>query len=116
MRKEIISVNSLKERSWGDLEGADRACLKEKSAQELPADAETFEDFEARILKALCPILEMSSVTPLIVAHSGVFIALTKMMGYPSLRASNCIPFLCKPPEQKTHSWRICNLWKEDIL
>ncbi|MBN9342981.1 MAG: hypothetical protein BGO76_01090 [Caedibacter sp. 38-128] len=116
LEKDIVSEDLLKERYWGELEGVPRAHVKELMAQDRLSDAETFVNFEARVLKALCQILNTSHVTPLIVAHSGVFIALTKMMGYSSLRTSNCIPFLFKPPEHKTHPWVICNLSGEETL
>lgn len=116
LEKSVISENLLKERHWGQLEGVSRAYVKELMAQDMLSDAETSVNFEARVLKALCQILNTPHVTPLIVAHSGVFMVLAKMMGYSSLRTSNCIPFLFKPPEHKTHPWVICNLSGEEVL
>lgn len=107
LEKEIISVDLLTERHWGHLEGAPRHHIKELIPQDIPSDAETWEQFETRILKVFNQILNTSHRRPLIVAHSGVFIALVEMMGYSSLKTSNCIPFLFKPPEHANHPWVI---------
>lgn len=118
LKKEVISENLLKERHWGQLEGLSRTCIKDKgiTVDNLPSDAEASINFEVRILRVLCQILNLSDIPPLIVAHSGVFITLVKMLGYLSLRTANCIPFLFKPPEQETHPWIVCNLSGQEGL
>ncbi len=112
LKKEVILENLLKERHWGQLEGLSRTCIQGKGItfDNMPSDAETSVNFEARILKIFTQILNLSDIPPLIVAHSGVFIALVRMLGYPSLRTANCVPFLFKPPEEKTHPWIVSNL------
>jgi len=106
----IIFNESLRERSWGELEGkSHNMVLSDLSDEQLLQGGEEFGKFEERVLKALKEILSLPEKA-LIVAHGGVFVILARYLGYPSLRSPNCMPFYFQATKD---SWLINNLSDE---
>jgi probable phosphoglycerate mutase len=66
----------LAERAWGQWEG--RPASARPGFAESPASAEPYADFEARVLRALTRIHDPAA--PLVVAHSGVWRALVRLI------------------------------------
>lgn len=110
----IIIKEGLKERKWGEKEGClHNNPLSSLKDSELPKGAEKWDEFELRILTAIKEILEISSGTPLIAAHAGIFIVLVKHFNVSYLRANNCAAYFFSPQNLKDYSWNILNLSDE---
>lgn len=113
----LITVDSLKERHWGDGQGLahEKAFLTKTSTDiPFPVEAESWEQFRDRVLEGFHFILETCPETPVVVGHGGVFVALVDYLGFPSLRAPNAIPFFFRPPALPTHPWFITFLGDEE--
>ena len=97
-------VPGLGERHWGALEGQPRAL---RLAGVTPPGAETPEEFSERVIKALAKI--KSEGIPLVVAHSGVFRELCRMLDvvYPAERIDNARPVMCVAPTSDHPLWRL---------
>ena len=115
VQKPIIIDPRIVEREWGEAEGkvADPSKNLFDDA-DTPQGAETFGAFKVRIVEAISQILH-GHHCPLIVSHGGVFKALADSLGYAKLQASNCDPFLFRPPAQEAYPWQICNLNSVDL-
>ncbi|MES2215576.1 MAG: histidine phosphatase family protein [Pseudomonadota bacterium] len=113
---KLTTHDDLVERGFGELEGSPyNLSLSAITNTELPMDAESFDAFEIRVLKAMEQILQGANTSPLIVAHGGVFVVLAKhCAGNVDIRAANCQPFLFRPPEHETHPWFICEIGDEE--
>jgi broad specificity phosphatase PhoE len=72
-------------------------------------EGESAAEFQIRIVKAVNHVIQHDQKT-LIVAHAGIFAALMQTLGYTGRQSANCIPYLFKPPEQKTHPWLVYSL------
>ncbi len=113
---QLIICNGLMDRAFGELEGSPYNVLSSATSTELSQDIEKFDEFEIRVLKTVAQILQESLCPPLIVAHGGVFVILTKYCaGSTDFRSVNCQPFLFRPPEHETHPWFICEIGDEDL-
>lgn len=77
---------------------------------ELPEGAETYDEFQSRVLEAVTEILNISPSPPLIVAHGGVFVVLSQYFGISNLRAANCSIHFFQPPENLNLPWSVNNL------
>lgn len=109
-QKPIMIDGRIVEREWGEAEGKAADPTKDLFNDiDTSIGAETFSVFKMRIIEALSQILH-GAQCPLIVSHGGVFKALADSLGYTKLQASNCDPFLFRPPTQEAHPWQICNL------
>ena len=114
----ITCTDLLIERGWGVSEGDHVDDFKHifiRSVDtiedhELPVNAETWSYFRARIIRALTEILEASHKPPLIVAHGGVFLGITALLGIDNFRARNCEPYLFQAPGEGLDRWNIVNL------
>lgn len=100
-------VDELAERRWGVLEGKPRSL---RVPGVTPPGAETPEEFTRRIASALAKI--QTDGTPLIVAHSGVFRVLCRMLGVAEpaqseSRLANARPARFIPPEPLHPRWRL---------
>ena len=97
-------VPGLAERNWGDLEGKPRA-VRKRGAQ--PPGAETPEQFAARTRAALAQV--ESRGVPLVVAHSGTFRVLCRLLGLEESEqpVSNCRPVRFVPPTRPDGSWTL---------
>lgn len=110
IQKPIMIDARIVEREWGEAEGKTADPTKNLFEDaDTPRGAEAFSVFKMRIADAISQILH-GTQCPLIVSHGGVFKALVDSLGYTKLQASNCDPFLFRPPVQETHPWQICNL------
>jgi broad specificity phosphatase PhoE len=110
-KHSLILDSGLMERKWGKYEGDDhKFFLTGLKNDELPQGAETYDEFQLRVLKAVTEILNESPSLPLIVAHGGVFVALTKHFGILNLRAANCSIHSFTPPQNLDLPWSIHNL------
>jgi probable phosphoglycerate mutase len=100
-------VSGLAERRWGALEGQPREL---RLAGVTPPGAETPEEFAERVIKALAKI--KSQGIPLIVAHSGVFRVLCRVLHvvYPAERIDNARPVYCVAPTPDHPLWRLQTL------
>lgn len=98
----VIEIAELAERNWGELEGKPRALRR---ADVTPAGGETPDIFRNRILRGLARIDARG--LPLVVAHSGVFGVLCRLLGIPesSERVANALPVLFIPPLEKGARW-----------
>jgi broad specificity phosphatase PhoE len=97
-------VTGLAERNWGALEAQPQSA---RGPGETPPGAETVDQFVARTRAALAEI--DSSGTPLIVAHSGTFRVLCRLL---SLDAggeaiANCHPIRFTPPPREGAGWSL---------
>lgn len=81
LKKEVVFVDDLQERNWGELEGGNRDeiiqkldKLDEKSRLKFkPLGGESLEKFEKRIIKCVETIIEANpDKTVLLVTHAGV--------------------------------------------
>ena len=110
-KHSLILHSGLMERKWGSYEGNDhKFFLTGLKDDELPQGAENYSDFELRVLDTIKEILNTSPSSPLIVAHGGVFVALTKHLGISNLRAANCSIHFFQPAKSQNSSWSIYNL------
>lgn len=95
-------VTGLGERNWGELEGQPQAS---RQRGVLPPGAETVEQFVARTRAALAQVDARG--TPLVVAHSGTFRALCRLLAMeePAGPVANCrlVPFT--PPARAGEGW-----------
>jgi len=100
----VHMIPGLRERCWGALEGERREL---RVAGVTPTGAETPEEFSERVVKALAQI--NSQGIPLIVAHSGVFRELCKMLNVvcPAERIDNARPVKCVAPASDRLHWRL---------
>jgi broad specificity phosphatase PhoE len=91
----------LAERNWGTLEAKPQAS---RGAGETPPGAETVVQFVSRTRAALAEI--DVSATPLIVAHSGTFRVLCRLLALDAGEPiSNCHPVRFTPPEREGAAW-----------
>lgn len=113
--KTLMFEEGLVEINWGEAEGTPHDPTKSIfNMEDPPQGAETFSTFQKRVIGAMSDVLLMEKL-PLIVSHGGVFKALTHYFGYQDLSSSNCIPFLFKPPAERSHPWLVCSLSKDII-
>jgi probable phosphoglycerate mutase len=99
----IALLDDIAERRWGALEGELRSA---RLPGVLPAGAETFEAFAARVLDGLARV---EADVPLIVAHSGVFRVLCHALTIVEQEApiSNALPLRF---ERQPGGWRMAAL------
>ncbi|MGD1932980.1 MAG: histidine phosphatase family protein [Candidatus Phaeomarinobacter sp.] len=77
----VVIDDGLKEAFWGEAEGhTDRSWLPAWREGESPGGAESFEQFSQRVVDTVIRILSLP-VTPLIVAHGGVYWAIERALG-----------------------------------
>jgi probable phosphoglycerate mutase len=96
-------VAGLAERSWGALEARPQAL---RGPGTTPPGAETLEQFISRTRAALAEI--DASGTPLIVAHSGTFRVLCRLLALDAGEPiSNCHPVRFAPPAQIGGKWSL---------
>jgi broad specificity phosphatase PhoE len=94
-------VAGLAERNWGALEGQPQAL---RGPGGTPAGAETVDQFISRTRAALAQI--HASGTPLIVAHSGTFRVLCRLLALDAGEPiSNCHPVRFTPPQRAGAAW-----------
>jgi 2,3-bisphosphoglycerate-dependent phosphoglycerate mutase len=100
----VTSIPELAERNWGELEGAPRASRVRGIT---PKGAETPDQFMQRVLRGLAQI--NSGGLPLVVAHSGVFRVLCRVLGIVESEApvANASPIRFLPPAQSHLAWHI---------
>ncbi|HXF66539.1 MAG TPA: histidine phosphatase family protein [Burkholderiales bacterium] len=99
-----LVVPGLAERNWGELEGKPQA-LRRRGVT--PPGAETLTQFVARTRAALAAI--EAGGTPLIVAHSGTFRVLCRLLGCeaPEEAVANCHPVRFLPPSRRGEDWTL---------
>jgi len=113
--RPLHKTDQLWERGWGEGEGKPHShFMSGLKDSDIPQGAEPWKIFENRMLSALHHIMTESKKSPLIIAHGGFFMAMTRLMGYSHLHAENCVPYLFRPPERKDQLWFICELGKEN--
>ncbi|MES2214403.1 MAG: histidine phosphatase family protein [Pseudomonadota bacterium] len=117
LKSSLVTDDDLMERGFGKYEGGPHnpSSLLLKSS-ELPEGAESIEEVDERVLRAMQKILSESKSTPLIVSHGGVFVALARhCAANPDLRAANCQLFLFKAPDDPLGKWTICDVRDADL-
>lgn len=99
-----LVVPGLAERNWGVLEGKPQALRRPGVT---PPGAETLSQFIARTRAALASI--EPGGTPLIVAHSGTFRVLCRLLGceVPQEALANCLPVHFLPPAREEEGWSL---------
>ncbi len=104
-KQAILPYEQLKERNWGNLEGCPIA--QQIPYEETPANGESWQTFETRVISALNEILNEYS-WPLIIAHSGVYRVLNNVInGTPYChRVGNVSPISFVPSQDKS-GWSI---------
>jgi probable phosphoglycerate mutase len=96
-------VAGLAERNWGALEAQPQA-LRERGAT--PPGAETADQFISRTRAALAEIDARG--TPLVVAHSGTFRVLCRLLQLEAPEAlANCCPVRFTPPARPGGQWSV---------
>jgi broad specificity phosphatase PhoE len=100
----INVIPELGERNWGELEGAPRN-MRVRGVT--PRGAETPEEFVRRVREGFAKISAQG--VPLVVAHSGVFRALCRMLDLADLGVpvANCQPVRFLPPDGHHAAWRL---------
>lgn len=100
----VTEIPELGERNWGSLEGQPRA-LRVRGVT--PRGAETPDQFQARVLAGLARIDDPG--LPLIVAHSGVFRVLCRVLGVtePRVPVANAWPLRWVPPVRCGQTWTV---------
>jgi broad specificity phosphatase PhoE len=114
----IAYTDLLQERHFGDSEGSHVDQFHEIFAlsidqiqdKDLPKNAETWTHFRLRIVTAFTDILTKSEKSPLIVAHGGVFLGITAILGIHGVRAKNCEPYLFRPLHEQSGKWNVVSL------
>ncbi|MFT6140804.1 MAG: putative phosphoglycerate mutase [Psychromonas sp.] len=104
-KQTIKPSEQLKERNWGNLEGCPIA--QQIPYEDTPVNGESWQAFETRVISALNDILGEYS-WPLIIAHSGVYRVLNKVInGTPYCpRVANVFPISFVPSQDKS-GWSI---------
>lgn len=115
----------LKERGWGVGEGETHKHflpdmtpmnkVTKSSESDLPKGAETYEEFEERVIRAFKEILMSSQKPPLVVSHGGVFRVLTTLLAKDMMAAKNCDLYFFKPPETLRQNWDMINLTESEF-
>ena len=97
----VTVIPELAERNWGELEGRPR---DERRRGMVPAGADTPQQFLQRVLRGLRKI---GGGTPLVVAHSGVFRVLSRLLGVAETAApvTNAQPVRFMPPAANASVW-----------
>jgi probable phosphoglycerate mutase len=92
---EVVVLDGLAERNWGELEGRPRSSRPRGLT---PPGGESLEAFTHRTLAALAAI--PAGGVPLVVAHSGTFRVLCAQLGIPAPQApvANSTPLRFVPP------------------
>jgi probable phosphoglycerate mutase len=100
----VAVIPELAERNWGELEGVPRASRVRGIA---PRGAEEHHEFMQRVLRGLAQI--DAGGLPLVVAHSGVFRVLCRVLGVVESEApvANASPLRFVPPAQPHLAWHI---------
>ena len=100
----VTVIPELAERNWGELEGVPRASRVRGIA---PRGAEEHHEFMQRVLRGLAQI--DAGGLPLVVAHSGVFRVLCRVLGVVESEApvANASPLRFVPPAQSLLTWHI---------
>ena len=98
----VVIIPELAERNWGELEGKPRG-LRRRGI--VPAGADTPHEFLQRILRGLRKI--DGGGVPLIVAHSGVFRVLSRILGIAETAepVTNAQPVRFVPPAGNSPVW-----------
>jgi broad specificity phosphatase PhoE len=102
----VTVIAELNERSWGELEGKPRASRVPGTT---PPGAEPPQDFVERVLRGLARV---ESPLPLIVAHSGVYRVLCRVLHLvePAEPVANCVPLRFVPPAPGFNAWHVLPL------
>jgi len=100
----VTVIPELAERNWGELEGAPRSS---RMRGVTPQGAEGHHEFTQRVLRGLAQI--DAGGLPLVVAHSGVFRVLCRVLGVVESEApvANALPLRFVPPAQSLLAWHI---------
>ncbi|WP_409526422.1 histidine phosphatase family protein [Nitrincola sp. MINF-07-Sa-05] len=111
--QQLTLLEGLRERDWGDLEGAPWETLIPYT--ETPAGGENWDHFTQRVLLALNQLLEHEM--PLVVAHSGIFRVIRALAtGTPEGdRVGNAQPVLVLPPDGNQSTWTFINLTSDNM-
>ena len=99
----VTAIPELNERNWGELEGKPRATRVPSTT---PPGAEPPQEFMARVLRGFGLI---DTVLPLIVAHSGIYRVLCRVLRLPEPDAAvdNCTPVRFVPPAPGFSVWHV---------
>jgi probable phosphoglycerate mutase len=100
----VTLMDDLKERCWGVLEGQPQG---QRVRGTVPAGAETYEAYAARVLRGLATIPPVGM--PLVVAHSGVYRVLCRTLAIPETRepVANATPVRFQPSSAPDGGWQI---------
>lgn len=100
----LTPVDGLRERDWGQLEGAPWSALPPYT--DTPPAGESWDDFTQRVIQAINQQLNQYD-WPLIVAHSGVYrVIRAQVTGTPEgERIGNAQPVLLLPPDATRPEW-----------
>jgi broad specificity phosphatase PhoE len=106
-----MAIEELKEWHFGSLEGTHKETSGVKSVFEniyefSPPDGESWDLFSARAIRGINQALVYEGQL-LVVAHSGIFAAISHYAGYEPKPIDNCSVFYCEPLE---NCWRITQL------
>ncbi|MCI5108546.1 MAG: histidine phosphatase family protein [Candidatus Pacebacteria bacterium] len=71
-----------------------------------PLNAENWEDFSTRVIQSINQYLDSKSKF-LIIAHGGVYSALSHNLGIRTIDIGNCIPYTFLPPNDSNNKWNI---------
>jgi probable phosphoglycerate mutase len=100
----VTPIAALNERRWGELEGKPRAA---RLRDVTPPGAETPQQYIERTAAALASI--PAAGVPLIVAHSGTYRVLCRLLGHDAGAEpiTNCRPVRFTPPAAASSAWRV---------
>ncbi|MFU7502124.1 MAG: histidine phosphatase family protein [Candidatus Tisiphia sp.] len=111
LKVDITIVPELAECCWGEYEGksVDDNIGKRWQDGNTHQGAEYVNDFDKRVLCALNSTLSFQEPV-LIVAHSGVYYAIQRLLGWPIIHLKNCSAIFHSPPIGQSQLWSICKL------
>ncbi|WP_417904796.1 histidine phosphatase family protein [Candidatus Tisiphia endosymbiont of Micropterix aruncella] len=111
LKVDLTIVPELAECCWGEYEGQpiDDNILKRWLDGNPHQGAEYVNDFDKRVLRGLNSTLSFQEPV-LIIAHSGVYRAIHRLLGGTIIYLKNCSPIFYSPPIGQSQSWSMCEL------
>ena len=102
----IAIIDELKEHCWGVKEGQvyDNTTLERWLSGQTPEGAETIEEFDTRVKIGLQKSLLLPSPV-LIIAHGGVYLAISRILDLPAVSVRNCSLIYHRPPQRHDQPW-----------
>lgn len=105
LQLEMVEIHDLKEHVFGDWENVVWDTIRLLQAQGAnPPNGETYEDFTARVSRAIHHIFETPhEAPPILVAHGGLFRSIGRLYNIPIEHVPNCSLYQFTPALENIH-------------